>query len=284
MADGLSTGMVETSRASSRLQARLDGFVVANRPTLAVVVPLVGAALLLASAAGQLPGWLAFNAALVLAGTVAMRTPVLVGLAPTVDRRGLGVVLGLVAFTYAIEFVGVTTGWPYGAFEYGVTLGPMLGGIPVALPVLFLPIAANAYLLATLGLGTRRRGIARIVLAVALLVAFDLVLDPGAVSLGFWGYDDGGPYYGVPLSNVLGWLLSATVVVIGLEVAIDTERLDRRLRSCPFVLDDLVSFGLFWGVINLATVQVVPVAMAIGILVLVYRLAPHGLPVVGRWA
>jgi len=41
----------------------------------------------------------------------------------------------LVAYTYAIELFGVATGWPYGTFEYTVSLGPMLGGVPLALPV-----------------------------------------------------------------------------------------------------------------------------------------------------
>lgn len=46
-----------------------------------------------------------------------------------------------------------TTGWPNGLFTDEVTLGPMLGEVPLALPLLFLPIAANAYLLAGFALG-----------------------------------------------------------------------------------------------------------------------------------
>ena len=39
----------------------------------------------------------------------------------------------------------------------------------------------------------------------------DGVLDPGAVSQNFWTYRNDGAYYGVPLSNYCGWLLSGII-------------------------------------------------------------------------
>ncbi len=48
----------------------------------------------------------------------------------------------------------MTTGWPYGQFEYLVDLGPMLfGTVPLGLPVFFLPLVLNSYLLCLLLLG-----------------------------------------------------------------------------------------------------------------------------------
>jgi len=92
----------------------------------------------------------------------------------------------LVAYTYAIELFGVATGWPYGTFEYTVSLGPMLGGVPLALPVFFIPLVVNAYLLCLLLLGPRAsNGWLRLATVIAAVVAMDVVLDPGAVALGF---------------------------------------------------------------------------------------------------
>ena len=49
-----------------------------------------------------------------------------------------------------------------------------------------------------------------------LLVVFDLVLDR-AVKLGFWRYDGGGEFYGVPFTNFVGWLISGAVAAVVLE-------------------------------------------------------------------
>jgi putative membrane protein len=172
-------------------------------------------------------------------------------MAPLIDRRaGLGVA-ALAAYAYAVEFVGLRTGLPYGEFHYVVDLGPTVGGVPVGLPVFFLPLVCNAYLLCLLLLGDRARAAAvRLPAVVATVVAMDLVLDPGAVALGFWVYPGGGPVYGVPLSNFAGWVLSATVTVLVLDAVLDRRALLARLDACAFALDDLVSFVLLWSAVN----------------------------------
>ena len=242
------------------VEARLDALVRANRATIAVVFPLVGTVLLVASHEGLLPEPLSFNPALILLGTAVMRLPLLVGLAPVVDRRGVLAVGALTLYTYAIEAVGVHTGWPYGAFGYGIELGPMVAGVPVGLPLFFFPLVVNAYLLVVL-LAPRFGRWRRLAAALAVVVGVDLILDPGAVALGFWWYVGGGPYYGVPVSNYAGWLLSGTVAVTLVETGFPTATLRERLEDCEFALDDLVSFTLLWGTVNVYFGQWVPVAL-----------------------
>ena len=243
---------------------RLEEFVRTHRFTIAVVVPLVGALLLVASAEGFLPAAVAFHPGLLLAGLVVMRLPLLVGILPLVDRRAVGLLLLASAYAYSIEYVGIVTGWPYGSFSYGVGLGPMVAGVPVALPLLFLPLVVNAYLLTLVLLGPGAHSpFRRFPVALGLVLAIDLVLDPGAVSLGFWTYADGGAYYGVPLANFLGWALSGSVAVAVLAAAFPIDRLLERLDACEFFLDDLVSFVLLWGAINALYANLIPVGIAL---------------------
>jgi putative membrane protein len=109
----------------------------------------------------------------------------------------------------------------------------------------------NAYLLCLLLLGDLAgRTAVRLPVVVAAVVGMDLALDPAAVSLGFWGYAAGGWYYGVPWTNYAGWVLSAVVAVGILDRAFDREGLYSRVERCQFMLDDLVSFVVLWGVIN----------------------------------
>jgi putative membrane protein len=233
------------------LEARIDRLIVDNRFTISVFFPLNGAVLLVASAEGLLPPPLSFNPLLILLGTLVMRSPLVAGVLPLVDRRAALAVSALVAYSYGIEYLGVHTGVPYGEFYYGVDLGPTLAGVPLGLPVFFIPLVMNAYLLVALLLGERARSRPlRLVSVIAAVLAMDLVLDPGAVALGFWVYPDGGLYYGVPLSNYAGWVLSATVAVVALDVAFSRRALLRRLSETEFMLDDLVSFVILWGAIN----------------------------------
>ena len=250
----MDSARTRSPRADGRaaIQRRLEELVRDNRFTIAVIFPVVGAVTLVASAEGWLPEPLAYNPLLILFGTAVMRSPLAVGLLPRIDRRALACLGALTAYTYAIEIVGVRTDWPYGAFDYEIQLGPMLfGEVPVALPLFFVPLVLNAYLLTLLVLGDRSaHRLVRVPTAIAAVVAVDLVLDPAAVAIGFWSFESGG-YYGVPLSNYRGWLLSGAVAVALVDLAFDRAALLERVRTCEFVLDDLVSFVLLWGGINL---------------------------------
>ncbi len=254
--------VVENTRAV--VQRRLEQLVRENRFTIAVVFPVVGAVSLLASAEGLLPPPLSYNPFLLLFGTLVMRSPLIVALLPEIDRRALVPLALLTAYTYAIEFVGVRTGWPYGQFEYGIELGPMLGEeVPLALPLFFVPLVLNAYLLSLLVLGERAtRALPRLLAAIGAVLAIDLVLDPGAVAIGFWSYVPPGGYYGVPLSNYRGWLLSGAVAVVLVDLAFDRAAVFERVRACEFALDDLVSFVLLWGTINVLYEQWLAAAVA----------------------
>ncbi|WP_435346299.1 bisanhydrobacterioruberin hydratase [Haloarchaeobius sp. HRN-SO-5] len=251
-------------------EARFDELVHEHRFTIAVVFPVVGAVSLVASAEGLLPEPLAYNALFIMFGVVVMRLPLVAGLLPLVGRRAAASLGVLTLYAYGIELLGVRTGWPYGEFHYEISLGPMLyGEVPVGLPVFFFPLVLNAYLLTLLLLGTRARSRAvRLPATIAAVVAIDLVLDPGAVAVNFWEFaahpDGVGGYYGVPASNYLGWMLSATVAVALFDVAFAREALLDRLDSCAFMLDDLVSFVVLWGSINVVYGNWIPALLAVG--------------------
>jgi len=240
----------ETTRTV--VQRRLEALVRENRFTIAVVFPVIGAVTLVASAEGLLPPLLSYNPLLILFGTLVMRSPLVVALLPELDRRALVPLGVLTAYTYVIELVGVQTGWPYGTFEYGIRLGPMLGGeVPLALPLFFVPLVLNAYLLTLLALDEwAARVVPRVFTAITAVLAIDLVLDPAAVAIGFWSYVPPGGYYGVPASNYRGWLLSGAIAVVLVDIAFDRVAVRERVRTCEFALDDLVSFVLLWGTIN----------------------------------
>jgi len=123
------------------------------------------------------------------------------------SRRAILSLLALSAFAYAVESLGVATGFPYGRFFYGDALGPTIAGlVPILLPVSYTPLVVGA--VAAAWGGPR---LLHIAWSALILVWMDAVLDPGATSLGFWVWPEGGAYYGVPPTNFAGWLLSGTL-------------------------------------------------------------------------
>jgi len=119
------------------------------------------------------------------------------------------VLAGLGAFGLLLETFAVKTGVPYGHFAYGPKIGALLfGAVPWTVPFSWPPLVLGALALAST---QTRRMVPLIALSTGFLLAFDGVLDPGAVKQGFWKYAAGGAYYGVPMTNFLGWIGSGAL-------------------------------------------------------------------------
>lgn len=128
----------------------------------------------------------------------------------------LVVLLGI--FALSIEAVALLTGFPRGNFGYSEDLGNrVLGLVPWTVAFAWPPLLLCTYTAARSLFVSRLR---RIICSTFLLAAFGLVIDPGAVMLGFWQYPGGGTFYGVPLSNCLGWIVFGCVGSAIMEAAI----------------------------------------------------------------
>lgn len=123
-------------------------------------------------------------------------------------RTALTTLVTLSLFAYVIEGIGANTGFPYGSFFYLDGLGPLLIGIPLLLPLAWVPLMLAAWQMAA---RVTKNPISIIAVSAWILLAIDLVLDPGAVALGLWKYQAGGAYYAVPWTNFAGWILSGAL-------------------------------------------------------------------------
>jgi putative membrane protein len=86
----------------------------------------------------------------------------------------------------------------------------------------------------------------------------DGVLDPGAVSLGFWIWPEGGPYYGVPPSNFAGWLFSG---ILAAALLLATGRW--RSTPPPTLLDSAIIALTFWTGVALLSGMILPTLLGI---------------------
>jgi putative membrane protein len=122
--------------------------------------------------------------------------------------------------SYLLEEAGVRTGLIYGPYHYSDQLGPKLGDVPVLIPLAWFMMIYPSWVTARAllrGVDTRRAaGIAALALVAAMVMtAWDTVMDPGMSADGNWVWEKGGAYFGVPLRNYAGWLLTTFLVYCG---------------------------------------------------------------------
>jgi len=97
-------------------------------------------------------------------------------------------------------------------------MGPKLFELPVLLVLAYVGMGYVSWVLAILLLGHARRPftIKRVValplIASFIMVGWDLAMDPVWANIDrAWVWKDGGAYFGVPVSNYLGWYLTVFV-------------------------------------------------------------------------
>lgn len=114
-----------------------------------------------------------------------------------------------------LENTSILTGFPFGHYHYTDALGPKLFLVPLLIgPAYF----ANGYLAWVVGnvlVGEARRTFTTFavpVVASFLMVMWDLTFDPRASTIQhMWIWEQGGGYFGVPLTNYLGWFFTVYV-------------------------------------------------------------------------
>ena len=117
-----------------------------------------------------------------------------------------------------IENVGVRTGFPFGSYYFTDLMGPKLFVVPIQLGLAYLGMAYLSWTLGRVILGNMRSPVtgSRVVtlplIAAFVMVAWDLSQDPvWSTVLHLWIWRQGGVYFGVPVSNFLGWYLTVYV-------------------------------------------------------------------------
>jgi uncharacterized membrane protein len=117
------------------------------------------------------------------------------------------------------ENLGVLIGFPYGRYHFTDLMGPKLFAVPVLLGLAYVGMAYLSWTLAHLILANGRTPLTGMrvavlpLLAAFIMVAWDLAMDPvwGTV-LHAWIWKQGGTYFGVPVSNFVGWYLTVYVI------------------------------------------------------------------------
>jgi putative membrane protein len=157
----------------------------------------------------------------------------------------VGISLLTMLLTWAAEYLGLATGLLFGQYAYTSMLQPQLWGVPLLIPFAWLMMLGPAWGVADVILGRRAPDWLFAALSGLAFTAWDLFLDPQMVARGLWAWQEPGVYFGIPVSNFLGWWLTATLISLVLR--------PRRLAQRPLLIIytltwffQTLGLGLFW--------------------------------------
>jgi len=137
----------------------------------------------------------------------------------TYRLRGILVFMGLCLGTASVfESISLRIGFPFGHYFFTDLMGPKLFQLPVLLALAYVGMGYISWVLALLILGytgkplSGSRIVTAPIIASFIMVAWDLAMDPiWATMRHAWIWRGGGAYFGVPVSNFLGWYLTVVV-------------------------------------------------------------------------
>ena len=193
------------------------------------------------------------------------------------------------AISWVYEEVGVATGMVFGAYHYTNYLGPRLGDVPLLIPLAWFMMIYPSYVIANLALERRATGtpdgvgrLIRLATASAIVMTlWDLVIDPilSGPSVRAWVWETAGPYFGIPIHNYAGWLLTTFTVYLAYRA------LEQRFAPAPLGPVDarvaavpLATYGvmlvsnLLSGVAPAGLEFIGPVAMGLPVAIAAWRL------------
>jgi putative membrane protein len=125
----------------------------------------------------------------------------------TLDQSKRLLVILCVAFVigYVAELIGVHTGLLFGDYWYGKNLGPKLAGVPLIIGINWgvLALTSSAF---TESISVNKW--VKIMINSALMVTFDVVMEPVAMKSDFWSWSGNV----IPIYNYICWFFVAIII------------------------------------------------------------------------
>jgi uncharacterized membrane protein len=134
------------------------------------------------------------------------------------ERYGFKNIVIFIAITWIVshffEALSIQTGFPFGHYYYDKLAGPRIFEVPLIIMLGYFGTGYASWISAHIILQQYQHKLRgkRIFLipflATFIMVMWDVCMDPLSSTIdSLWVWRDGGPYFGVPLSNYFGWFL-----------------------------------------------------------------------------
>ncbi|MGB0402664.1 MAG: carotenoid biosynthesis protein [Salibacteraceae bacterium] len=99
---------------------------------------------------------------------------------------------------YLVELLGISTGFPFGAYQYGNNLGPKIFGVPLIIGVNWWIMV---YTSSEISRKLTKNIYVKVLITGLLMVSLDLLIEQVAPLLDFWNWNNSH----IPINNYIAW-------------------------------------------------------------------------------
>jgi putative membrane protein len=135
------------------------------------------------------------------------------------------------------EMIGVNTGLLFGDYSYGEVFGRKLFGVPVLIGINWFCVVYASNVVAIKCSDRIKGKLSIALLAATIATAFDWIMEPVAMKLGFWNWNDGT----IPLFNYISWF----VISFAVSIAFGYLKIQANNKFAPYFLVIQALFFLF---------------------------------------
>lgn len=135
------------------------------------------------------------------------------------------------------EMIGVNTGMLFGDYSYGEVFGRKLFGVPVLIGINWFCVVYAAHVVAIKFSNSIKGSFTVALLAAAFATAFDWIMEPVAMKLGFWNWSGAT----IPFFNYASWF----VISFAVSIAFGYLKIQANNKFAPYFLMIQALFFLF---------------------------------------
>lgn len=158
-------------------------------------------------------------------------------------KKFLAVFISIVLIGLSAEIVGANTGIIFGNYKYSTVLGFSIFGVPLIIGLNWAVVVLGTYSLSQLIISSKfwpthlTKSWVSITLASGLATLFDYLLEPVAIHLNFWQWQNGN----IPLLNYISWF---GVSFVALFVLTKTKTEENKIAAIVLLAQTIFIVGI----------------------------------------